>query len=70
MVQSGVAAIFGPSAIETNEIVQSVSETLEIPQFQHFWNPKLGSNAVTTDRPIRSFNLYPGNVVQNKPHPL
>lgn len=67
MIQSGVTAIFGPSTIETNEIVQSVSETLEIPQFQHFWNPKLGSNAVLTttttiDRPIRSFNLYPGKL--------
>ncbi|VEN63264.1 unnamed protein product [Callosobruchus maculatus] len=62
LLQEGVAAIFGPESQDINEIVQSISTSLQIPQFQTFWNSKLkayhdhrghGGNELYT------FNLYP-----------
>ncbi|KAG5879600.1 hypothetical protein JTB14_025247 [Gonioctena quinquepunctata] len=64
LVEKGIAAIFGPESPELNEMVQSVSSSLEIPQFQTFWNPKLASLykkrvPVHSNRSIQVFNLHP-----------
>lgn len=66
MLEKGVAAIFGPEQAEANEIIQSVSLSLEIPQFQTFWNPNFAtfSDLAKSDKPMRThevfnFNLYP-----------
>ncbi|XP_063930572.1 glutamate receptor ionotropic, kainate 2-like isoform X2 [Zophobas morio] len=66
MLEKGVAAIFGPEQAEANEIIQSVSLILEIPQFQTFWNPNFAtfSDLAKSDKPMRThevfnFNLYP-----------
>nr|XP_023019507.1 glutamate receptor ionotropic, kainate 2-like [Leptinotarsa decemlineata] len=56
-VKEGVAAIFGPESPEINEMIQSISSTLEIPQFQTFWNPKLRLSRQINPSPV--FNLYP-----------
>ncbi|CAH1183231.1 unnamed protein product [Phaedon cochleariae] len=56
LIERGIAAIFGPESPEINEMIQSVSSGVEIPQFQTFWNPKLAS----TNRSIQGiFNLHP-----------
>ncbi|XP_017772226.1 PREDICTED: glutamate receptor ionotropic, kainate 2-like isoform X2 [Nicrophorus vespilloides] len=57
MVESGLSAIFGPVSSKTNDIVQSIAETLEIPQFQTFWNHKLQKSATSTES--TAFNLFP-----------
>ena len=66
MLEKGVAAIFGPEQAEANEIIQSVSLSLEIPQFQTFWNPNFAtfSDLAKSDKPMRThevfnFNLHP-----------
>nr|AUF73077.1 ionotropic receptor [Anoplophora chinensis] len=61
LMKKGIAAIFGPESPEINEIIQSVSTTLQIPQFQTFWNPKLSSYSgrLPPDESIQIFNLYP-----------
>nr|UTN00866.1 ionotropic receptor [Semanotus bifasciatus] len=61
LVEKGVAAIFGPESPEINEIIQSVALSLEIPQFQTFWNPRLSSFAsqLPSDKSTTVFNLYP-----------
>lgn len=61
LVEKGVGAIFGPESPEINEIIQSVSSTMEIPQFQTYWNPELVtfSAQLEADKSIQVFNLYP-----------
>ncbi|XP_028155734.1 glutamate receptor ionotropic, kainate 2-like isoform X1 [Diabrotica virgifera virgifera] len=62
LVEKGIAAIFGPESPEINDMIQSVSSTLQIPQFQTFWNPKLATLAYrqpVADRPNQVFNLHP-----------
>lgn len=68
LVQKGVSAIFGPDTAPPNEIIQSVSTSLEIPQFQVFWNPKLGQFPMQTesDKPNLVLNLHPEPVVLAK----
>lgn len=63
LMEKGIAAIFGPESPEINEIIQSVSTTLQIPQFQTFWNPKLSSYSgrLPPDESIQVFNLYPSS---------
>lgn len=48
----GLAAIFGPESSDINEIIQSTSTSLQIPQFQTFWNPNWQQSPTT-------FNLHP-----------
>lgn len=62
LLEKGIAAIFGPDSPEINSIIQSVSSSLEIPQFQTFWNPKLAflaSRQSPSEKPIQIFNLHP-----------
>lgn len=67
MTEKQIAAIFGPSETgQTNELVQSVSLTLQIPQFQTFWNRNLAtfvqlgiSDGVMKANEVFNFNLYP-----------
>lgn len=61
LMKNGTSAIFGPESPEINEIIQSVSTTLRIPQFQTFWNPKLSSYAdsLPPDDSVQVFNLHP-----------
>lgn len=61
-MKKGTAAIFGPESPEINEIIQSVSTTLRIPQFQTVWNSKLSSYShnLSPNESIQVFNLYPG----------
>lgn len=62
MTKKGISAIFGPQSLKNNEIVQSIAESLELPQFQTFWNPKLSTytNQISTmERTTQIFNLYP-----------
>lgn len=69
MTRKGISAIFGPQSVKTNDIVQSVAETLEIPQFQTFWNPKLSTfttEAETMDRNTQIFNLFPDHYTVSK----
>nr|APC94352.1 ionotropic receptor 7 [Pyrrhalta aenescens] len=58
LLEKGIAAIFGPESIEINDFIQSLSSSLQIPQFQTFWNPKLASLPIS-DQPIQIFNLHP-----------
>ncbi|XP_068908898.1 glutamate receptor ionotropic, kainate 2-like [Tenebrio molitor] len=63
MLEKGVAAIFGPEQAEANEIIQSVSSTVEIPHFQTFWNPNFAafSKLARSDKGRAfSLNLHPG----------
>ncbi|CAG9764243.1 unnamed protein product [Ceutorhynchus assimilis] len=53
VVETGVAAIFGPESPQINEVIQSVSSSLQIPHFQTFWNSKLQLNESQT------YNLHP-----------
>ncbi|GJQ74578.1 hypothetical protein Trydic_g21439 [Trypoxylus dichotomus] len=55
MIEKGVYGIVGPTSVETNLIVQSVSEMFELPQLQTFWNPALDESNNNT----QVLNLYP-----------
>ncbi|KAG5684282.1 hypothetical protein PVAND_013518 [Polypedilum vanderplanki] len=58
LAEKGVAAIFGPSSIETSGIVSSMAEKLEIPHFLYHWKSKpLGTRGFSS--PIMTLNLYP-----------
>lgn len=54
MTERGVAAIFGPTAISSSGIVESICRTMEIPHVQTVWNPSGGPYHAV---PI--INLYP-----------
>ncbi|XP_060523976.1 glutamate receptor ionotropic, kainate 2-like [Cylas formicarius] len=64
LITKGLAAIFGPESPEINELVQSLSSTLQIPQFQTIWNPRLSS--LTADRSSPIFNLHPSAAALSK----
>lgn len=69
VLEKGVAAIFGPEISEANEIIQSISSTLEIPHFQTSWSPKFASvsSLLKSSKPeIFNFNLYPSPPVFSK----
>lgn len=62
MTKVGILAIFGPISPRNNPIVQSIAQNLEIPQFQNFWNLRLGPSNPTQQAPEGSwmiFNLFP-----------
>nr|CAI5868750.1 unnamed protein product [Callosobruchus analis] len=62
LLKEGIAAIFGPESQDVNEIVQSISTSLQIPQFQTFWNSKLKEYHDRQDHggsEIYTFNLHP-----------
>lgn len=64
MVEQGVSVIIGPDSPDGDEIVQTVSQKLQIPQFQPFWNPSLATfnkRSLAEDGYISVFNLYPEN---------
>lgn len=68
-LREGIAAIFGPENGEANEIIQSLALTLEIPQFQTFWNPNFGTFSElgkADKKEVFNFNLYPSPSVLSK----
>ncbi|CAH1961045.1 unnamed protein product [Acanthoscelides obtectus] len=62
LLEQGVSAIFGPESPEINDIVQSISMSLQIPQFQTFWNSRLKTlydHQGYNGNEIYTFNLHP-----------
>ncbi|KAI4458353.1 ionotropic glutamate receptor [Holotrichia oblita] len=55
IIEKGIYGIIGPPSEPTNLIVQSVSEKLELPQLQTFWNPAMND----ADNRTQILNLYP-----------
>ncbi|VVC31583.1 Ionotropic glutamate receptor, L-glutamate and glycine-binding domain,Receptor, ligand binding [Cinara cedri] len=47
-MQSGIGAIFGPSHLESSNIVQSLCETVEVPRIETSWE----------NTPIENYNYY------------
>lgn len=52
-MESGVIAIFGPEALKTTAITQSICKKLEIPHIQTTWRPS------TSYPPLIALNFYP-----------
>lgn len=56
LTAEGVAAIFGPSSLETRSIVESISQVMEIPHIHAGWLPDPPDYS---DRPSMTINFYP-----------
>ncbi|XP_044259006.1 glutamate receptor ionotropic, kainate 2-like isoform X1 [Tribolium madens] len=68
-IREGIAAIFGPENGEANEIIQSMALSLEIPQFQTYWNPNFASYVdlgKADKKETFNFNLYPSPSILSK----
>ncbi|XP_022163767.1 glutamate receptor ionotropic, kainate 2-like [Myzus persicae] len=47
-MESGIGAVFGPSSLESSNIVQSLCETMEVPRIDTSWE----------NTPVENFNFY------------
>jgi len=47
-MESGIGAVFGPSSLESSNIVQSLCETMEVPRIETSWE----------NTPVENFNFY------------
>jgi len=47
-MESGIGAVFGPSHLESSNIVQSLCETMEVPRIETSWE----------NTPVENFNFY------------
>ncbi|XP_025421256.1 glutamate receptor ionotropic, kainate 2-like isoform X2 [Sipha flava] len=47
-MESGIGAVFGPSHLESSNIVQSLCETMEVPRIEASWE----------NTPVENFNYY------------
>lgn len=59
-IESGIGAIFGPTGYEASSIIQSICNSMEIPQIETHWkmNPKT--------QPSYYMNVYPDPIILSR----
>lgn len=63
LASQGIAAIFGPSSVNTAGIVESVCRHLEIPHLIYHWSAEPLGGYRQQDKNIMTLNVYPDNEV-------